>query len=81
MPGRPKRNRKKDAYEGPRTYSSKLSKKGVEIICQYCLKLEYNRRACPTEDKPPTEKSASIAATTRKVEKCNEGQSSQPIGS
>ncbi|KAF2324187.1 hypothetical protein GH714_009601 [Hevea brasiliensis] len=56
MPGRQKRNRKKDASEDPK--NDKMSRKGMEMHCQHCMQLGHNKRACPVLDQPPAEKPA-----------------------
>ncbi|XP_076941283.1 uncharacterized protein LOC143610783 [Bidens hawaiensis] len=50
MPGRPKKNRKKDPHEDPKR-PGKLTKHGVQMSCSYCKSTLHNIRRCPEKGK------------------------------
>lgn len=51
MPGRPKKNRRKDTDEN--SSSNRMSKKGNIHKCCICQKSGHNKRGCPLKDNPP----------------------------
>lgn len=52
MPGRPKRNIKRDKDEDPRSALGKMKRNGMMMHCQHCLLPGHNKRACPHKDNP-----------------------------
>ncbi|XP_019233228.1 PREDICTED: uncharacterized protein LOC109213846 [Nicotiana attenuata] len=46
MPGRPKKNRRKE--EGEIKRAEKLSKRGITITCSICKSIKHNKRKCPS---------------------------------
>ncbi|OIT01092.1 hypothetical protein A4A49_19934 [Nicotiana attenuata] len=79
MPGRPKKNRKKEAGEIKR--AGKLSKKGITMTCSICKEANHNKRGCPKnpnpkiKDKATPEFDESQQSSTVNPKKRNRGDS------
>ncbi|XP_057251731.1 uncharacterized protein LOC104908513 [Beta vulgaris subsp. vulgaris] len=59
-PGRPRRNRIRDAYEDPKR-PGQLTRHGIEMTCTLCREKGHNKRGCPKKDtaqplEPPAKK-------------------------
>ncbi|XP_050204899.1 uncharacterized protein LOC126677837 [Mercurialis annua] len=60
LPGRPKKNRRKDPDEEPKK-NPRYARKGVAMTCQHCLNEGHNKRACPNKDQAPVDRPAKRA--------------------
>lgn len=56
MPGRPKKDRKKEVGEIKR--AGKLPKRGITMICSICKEANHNKRGCPKNLNPKTKAKA-----------------------
>ncbi|KAK9048549.1 hypothetical protein SSX86_032486, partial [Deinandra increscens subsp. villosa] len=82
MPGRPKKNRRKDPHEDPKK-KGRLTKHGMKMSCSVCKSTSHNKTRCPNKGK----KKAEVTTTKkprgrpRKVAKQNSdmGPSSQVL--
>ncbi|XP_050219968.1 uncharacterized protein LOC126670310 [Mercurialis annua] len=55
MPGRPKKNRRRDPDEEPKKHP-RFARKGVAMTCSHCLSEGHNKRACPDKANAPVER-------------------------
>ncbi|XP_050216314.1 uncharacterized protein LOC126667396 [Mercurialis annua] len=60
MPGRPKKNRRKDPDEEPKK-DPRFARKGVAMTCRHCLTEGHNKRGCPDKNKAPAARPAKRA--------------------
>lgn len=49
LPGRPKKQRRREHHEDPRP-SSQVSRKGKEVKCTKCQQIRHNRLTCKNEE-------------------------------
>nr|XP_016438049.1 PREDICTED: uncharacterized protein LOC107764034 isoform X1 [Nicotiana tabacum] len=72
MPGRPKKNRRKEEGEIKRT--GKLSKRGIAMTCSICKSIKHNKRSCPSRPEATsatrtTEYNATLQSSTGSTRK------------
>ncbi|CAN1184742.1 hypothetical protein LINPERHAP2_LOCUS37152 [Linum perenne] len=80
MPGRPKKNRRKEQQElevRPRKngVGTVMSKRGIVMHCRACKGKEHNARKCPNKDSVPTAVEQPRVRTTRRRRVPQEGTS------